>query len=185
MPTDGPRPRAACACGRGRRHSRRACRRCGSPGGTGSAPRHGCRRWRCRPRGPPWAGRSPRRSRHSCGSRRAGSCAARATPLPGRRCRRRRSAGRGAASGLLDRGQRAFDQIAKPAVVLDDRRLGEAAVKRGFAVVEGQPANALARSPRSASARAGCRNGVQRMVSPRPPSRHADGVMPSLSLASL
>ena len=50
----------------------------------------------------------------------------------------------GAASGLLDRGQRAFDQLREPAVVLDDRRLGEQPAKRLLAVVERQPANALA-----------------------------------------
>ena len=86
---------------------------------------------------------------------------------------------------LLDRGQRAFDQLAQAAGILDDSRLWEQPPQRLLAVVEGQPADALAGRGDQHLARAGCRNGVQRMVSPRPPSRHADGVMPNLSLASL
>ena len=138
----------------------------------------------CRPPGPPPAGRSPRRSGHSCGSRPAGSCGARATPLPGRPFRRRRSAGR--ASPPDARSPRARPRPARGA-----RRRPRRSSPWGTAG-EAKPRcrrTSAGRCPwtsrRSASGPAGCRNGVQRMVSPRPPSRHADGVIPSRSLASL
>jgi hypothetical protein len=119
------RPRAACAFGRDRRHSRQGFRRCGLPGGRGSAPRHDCRRWRCRPHEPPSAGRSPRRSAHSCGFRRAGSCEARATPPPGKPCPATSIGSSGAAAGRSIAASAPCDKLGHRAVVLDERRIWE------------------------------------------------------------
>ena len=85
----------------------------------------------------------------------------------------------------LDRHERAFDQVAEPAVILDDRSPSGTAAGSEASL----SSNVSRQMPLDVAAisiwPSGLSKCVQRMVSPRPPSRHADGVMPSLSFASL
>ena len=119
----------------------------------------------------------------AAGLARPGSAAIRATPLPGRRCRGRRAADRAAFRARSPRRRSAATSSAISAppwaiAALGKRRLSSASSSSNESRQMPLAVAATSIVPRSVSAVA------QRIVSPRPPSRQADGVMPSRLPAS-
>ena len=138
------------------------------------APRPDWRHWRSPPRGPRRAGRPPRRCRHSCASRRAGCGAVRAIPLPGRRCRARRSEVRAPPPGDAIAARAPSTQSA---IVPSSGRMSALGKRRVRALSSSSKVSR--QMPLGVAATSNGPSGLsamtKRIVSPRPPSRHAEG----------